>query len=98
MAGSMKERGLSLKTQKGMSLNIDDRKFIKVQNDYIIEMVNEKMAENIKFVAEIIIASNNKTFQYMEDINKQLEKINCHIDDHERRIKTIEDCLKMKAS
>jgi 2-C-methyl-D-erythritol 4-phosphate cytidylyltransferase len=98
MAGSMKERGLSLKTQKGMSLNIDDRKFIKVQNDYIIEMVNEKMAENIKFVAEIIIASNNKTFQYMEDINKQLEKINCHIDDHERRIKRIEDCLKMKAS
>lgn len=98
MAGNMKERAVTEKTRKGMSLNIDDRKFIKVQNDYIIEMVNEKMAENIKFVAEIIIASNNKTFQYMEDINEQLKKINRRIDDHERRLSRLEDCLKMKAS
>lgn len=96
MTGSMKERGISLKTQKGMSLNIDDRKFIKVQNDHIIEVVNEKMAENIKYLAEILISNNNKMFDFMDEIRGELRKINKRIDNHEARILKLENYIELK--
>lgn len=89
---------VSEKTREGMSLTIDDRKFIKLQIDYVTDYVTEKMSDNIKFVAEIIIASNNKTYQYMEGILKELEKINDRLDEHEARIKKLEDSFRFNQS
>jgi methanogenic corrinoid protein MtbC1 len=94
----IEEVPVSEKTREGMSLTIDDRKFIKMQIDYVTDYVTEKMSDNIKFVAEIIIASNNKTYQYMEEIKKELVKINDRLDEHEARIKRLEDCVKLNQS
>jgi hypothetical protein len=94
MAGTSKEAPVSDKTKKGMSLNIDDRKFIKMQNDYIIDMMNEKLGQNLEQIVEIVIASNNKLHAYMERIDARLTNIENILQDHERRIIILEDCLK----
>ena len=94
----MKEAPVTPKTRKGMTLTIDDRKFIKVQNDFIIEMLTEKMDDNLKFVAEIVIASTNKMFTYMEEIREELKCIKDVLDDHEIRIRRLEDCFTKKSA
>jgi methanogenic corrinoid protein MtbC1 len=91
-----KEAPVSAKTKKGMTLTIDDRKFIKVQNDYIIDLVSEKMAENIKYIAEIVMAANDKMFSFMEEIREEIKEIKNVLEDHEKRIRRLEDCIEMR--
>ena len=98
-----KEVPVSAKTKKGMTLTIDDRKFIKVQNDYIIDLVSEKMADNIKYIAEIVMAANDKMFSFMEDISQEIKELRDDVkgikkvlEDHERRIRKLEDCIEMR--
>lgn len=93
-----KEAPVSERTRKGMTLTIDDRKFIKVQNDYILDVVSEKITDNVKYIAEIIMASNEKMFNFMDEIRIELKKIGKRLDNHETRIRNLEDCLKLNKS
>ena len=93
----MKEEApVSAKTKKGMTLTIDDRKFIKCQNDYIIDLMKEKLDDNLRFIAEILITNNNKMLDFMDEIRGELRKINERLEDHECRITKLEDCIKLK--
>ena len=93
----MKEEApVSAKTRKGMSLNIDDRKWIKRQNDDLIDYIKEKLDDNLRFIAEILIDNNNKMLDFMDEIRGELKKINKRLDEHEARITRLEDCIKLK--
>jgi predicted nuclease with TOPRIM domain len=100
----MKEEApVSAKTKKGMTLTIDDRKFIKCQNDYIIDLMKEKLDDNVRYLAEILFEYKEKMFDFMEEIREghdeirdELKKINKRLDEHETRIERLEDCFKLK--
>ena len=74
-----KESPVSDKTAAGMSLNIDDRKFIKMQIDGVIDRMDEKMDNNLRFIAEIIIANNDKMFNHLDEQKAMMKNIETQI-------------------
>jgi seryl-tRNA synthetase len=87
----MEEIPGSEKTMSGMSLNIDDRAFIKRQNDFIIEFVTEKLDANLRFIADILIANNEKMFAHFDEQKVMMKNIQREITSLKGDVKKIGD-------
>ena len=87
----MEEIPGSEKTMSGMSLNIDDRAFIKRQNDFIIEFVTEKLDANLRFIADILIANNEKMFAHFDEQKVMMKNIQREITSLKGDVKKIAD-------
>jgi hypothetical protein len=88
---------ISEQTERGITFSIDDRKFLKAQNDLMVDFITEKMDENLRFIAEIVIASTNKMYSYMEEIKTRLDRIDNVLHDHEARIRCLENQFNKRA-
>jgi len=81
------EAPISEKTNAGMSMNIDDRKFIKMQIDGVIDRMDEKMTDNLRIMAEIIITNNDKMCKHLDEQKDLMRSI-------EKRITSLQDDVK----
>jgi hypothetical protein len=81
---------VSDKTKKGMSLNIDDRAWIKRSLDEVSQEWNDAFDKNIselsKALAEIIQEQNNKIFAELEKIHGTVDVIMKRLDSIEARL------------
>ena len=81
---------VSAKTLKGMSLNIDDRAWIKRSLDEMnqewSDAFDKNIAELTKALAEVIQEQNNRIFASIEEMKQSLADINTRLDSIEARL------------
>ena len=81
---------VSEKTIKGMSLNIDDRAWIKRSLDEMNQEWSDAFDKNIteltKALAEVIQEQNNRIFASIEEMKQSLADINTRLDSIEARL------------
>ena len=81
---------VSAKTLKGMSLNIDDRAWIKRSLDEMNQEWSDAFDKNIteltKALAEVIQEQNNRIFASIEEMKQSLADINTRLDSIEARL------------
>lgn len=65
---------ISEEVLKGITFSSDDRQFLERQYMGIIEYLKDKLDDNIKFIAEILIDNNNKVFDQFNKIYDTIEK------------------------
>jgi hypothetical protein len=83
------QKGVSRRTLEGMSLNIDDRKYLKQEQEstqlYLAEILIEHSAKMERFMVEI---QGNLSM-----IRDEQLKISKRLDSHEIRILQLENCM-----
>jgi hypothetical protein len=89
---------VSEKTAAGMTLTIDDRKFIKVcldvsdsqTEEYVIKALD--LRDKIMFAAikEFIIEENSKIHVRLDALDSRIERIENRLDEYDRRIVKLE--------
>jgi hypothetical protein len=88
---------LSKKTLAGMSLTVDDQKWIKILLDTQNEVFNDAFDTNIKeltgALAEVIQAQNVKVFAVMETQTESIKRISSNVDRIVGRLDVIENRL-----
>ena len=65
---------ISQKTLSGVTFSSDDRQFIKRQFDGVYEFMKDKLSDNQRFLAEIIIDNNTAISNKFDRIYERLEK------------------------
>ena len=88
-----KDNSISAKTQEGMSLTVDDQKWIKVILDRQQDSWNEAFDTNIeqltKALAEVIQESHTRMFSLLEEQSKLIRKIQSDIGEIKQSIKNL---------
>ena len=88
-----KDNSISTKTKQGMSLTVDDQKWIKVILDRQQDSWNEAFDINIeqitKALAEVIHESHSRMFSLLEEQAKLIKKIQSDIGEIKQSIKEL---------
>ena len=88
-----KDNSISTKTKQGMSLTIDDQKWIKVVLDRQQDSWNDAFDVNIeqltKALAEVIQESHTRMFDLLEEQAKLIRKIQSDIGEIKQSIKDL---------
>jgi len=86
-----KDNSISAKTKAGMSLTVDDQKFIKVVLDRMNDSWNDAFDTNIKHLtealAEVIQESNTRMFAILEEQSCLIKEIQADISEIKQSIK-----------
>ena len=93
---------VSDKTENGMTLTIDDRKFIKscldfqdeYTEEYVVKALDLRDKELFKAIREFIIEENKKIHIRLDALDTRIERIEGKLNEYDKRISKLEETEK----
>ena len=78
----------------GVSFNNDDRQFLERQYNGLLEYLKDKLTENQRFLAEILIDNNSKISDKMDAITEYMMEVKRDIKELRTEVKEVRSEIK----